>query len=179
MEEYLTHSQCQRVIDWTFDTLGCPELKKMTTLKFNRRFTARLGDAGRKLVEMNTYRYTIRLSSSQLWSRATIKERYETIVHEACHIAQFYKWPKGTDAHGVEWKSLMRACGVKPTRCHTVDRTGLKRKTRRVKVFGCTCGSCPDVTVRRANKMRKMTGTRLFCMRCKETLTLDRVRTKC
>lgn len=47
-----------------------------------------------------------------LWRLLTEEERMETTAHEVCHAVQERHWPNGSsDAHGIEWKSLMKCVG--------------------------------------------------------------------
>lgn len=47
-----------------------------------------------------------------LWRLMNDEERMETVAHEVCHAVQEHHWPNGlSEAHGVEWKSLMRCVG--------------------------------------------------------------------
>jgi len=110
--------------------------------------------------------------SIPLWSRATPKERYETVVHEICHIVANHEAAlKGTttsSAHGWEWKNLMRKCGVKPERCHNVDRTGLKRTGNRVSA-SCGCGA-HNVTPYVAGRIAA--GATYTCRKCHKAIVV-------
>ena len=137
------------------------DLAAEVSISFNDRFTRRLASA-------NYHKRSIRLSTP-LWERATPKERYETVVHEVCHIVCDSTGP-GVSAHGWQWKKAMVVCGVAPERCHSIDRTGLKRTT---KVYTSTC-RCPGegqnariikITLNMAKKIRA--GIRYSCRTCK------------
>jgi SprT protein len=144
----------------------------IVNVEFNNRFTRRLGDARVTQIVPGHYQGTIRLSAP-LWMRATATERFETIVHECCHLVQRYtEMSQGlvrSDSHGKFWQNLMKECGVKPTRCHKVDRTGLKRTVRRVRAY-CACAQGHMITKNRRTKM--MRGHSYSCKRCSETITL-------
>jgi len=47
-----------------------------------------------------------------LWRLLNEEERMETTAHEVCHAVQEHYWPQGlSEAHGVEWRSLMKCVG--------------------------------------------------------------------
>lgn len=110
--------------------------------------------------------------SGALWPRATQEERRETAVHEACHIVAAHeaalKGTKVSSSHGHEWKALMRKCGLKPTRCHNVDRTGLKKSRKEIKA-SCGCGDHP-VTPYVAGRIAA--GCRYTCRKCKRAIVV-------
>ncbi len=138
-------------IRWTLgrlaDALDRPEIAELRVyLEFNNRFTRRMGSA--KWTGPKSGR--VRLSAP-LWPRASETERRETVIHEACHVVQFHIYPRGK-GHGAEWKHLMRLCGVKPERCHHVDRTGIAKKQRRVEA-ACDCGTIKDISIRKAKQI--------------------------
>src|SRR5262249_56661547 len=90
-----------------------PELAKRIELRWNARFTARMGDA-RWFPRKN--QGIIRLSMP-LWPKASPEERVETVIHEACHvIAECLFGPR--QGHGSKWRNLMKRCGYpNATRC--------------------------------------------------------------
>ena len=101
------------------------ELADTITFSFNKRFTKRLGDA-------NPNTRHIRLSTP-LWERASDEQKTEVIVHEVSHIICMHNaWQERKyihDPHGVEWQEIMRRAGYNnPSKYHTINREGLKRK---------------------------------------------------
>jgi len=130
------------IVQLTFEQLGLPDLHKVTAIEFNNRFQNRAGDA--KLTQgynydsvtktggFNRYVGKIRLSS-KYFAVVSEAEKMETIVHEACHIANDYlrytnadwrnnvynfKQEKQTDGHGPGWERLMNNLGYKANRYH-------------------------------------------------------------
>ncbi len=63
------------------------------------------------------------------------QELLPTLVHELCHLAA------GARAgHGPKWKAMLEASGAKPTVCHTLDTSHLRRR-RREWIWRCkSCG---------------------------------------
>lgn len=101
-------------------------------VKWNNRFTNRLGDA--KVVYGNSGR--VRFSSTGLWLRATPEQRREVIYHEVAHILGVLTL-KGKPGHNREWREMMRRFGYAPKRCHSINREGLRRKRqKRRTVYG-------------------------------------------
>jgi SprT protein len=56
-----------------------------------------------------------------------------TPAHEVVHHAAYAKFGMDIDAHGYEWKAMMRKLGLPDTRCHTYDTTNVPTKVGRVK----------------------------------------------
>jgi SprT protein len=124
------------VFDWV--RLACErnevaELAQAIVIEWNRRFTRRLGDA---VFNPITFQSKIRLSIP-LWPRASFQDRYDTVIHEACHVIVWQKFSQLVAPHGPEWRQAMMNCGVEPLRTHDVDRTGLARRQRRFILLDC------------------------------------------
>ena len=116
---------------------GCPELMAKTKFEWNARFKSRGADACyRPAIKVGTIRL-----SMDIWPHFTEKQRYETAVHEAAHIAAAYLYG-GRQGHGPKWKHMMRRMGLQPTRCHNVDTFGLgisKRRSKSQHYYQCGC----------------------------------------
>lgn len=52
----------------------------------------------------------------------------ETIVHELSHILQFVIYPTAKQAHGPEFKSIMRGFGYQPLTYHSMPRPQTQKK---------------------------------------------------
>ena len=91
-------------------------------VEWNTRFTRRMGDA-------NHTKMRVRFSVP-LFERATIEEQENTVFHEMCHIIARELYGSRIKPHGGEWAATMLKAGYKPERCHSVDRTGLKRTNK-------------------------------------------------
>jgi SprT protein len=146
------------------DTLG--RLEDVYGKKFKRPailydLRGRMGGMAR----CNNGVYSIRINREALHKE---RDHYikQTVPHEVAHIAVFQLYPNAK-AHGYEWKRVMRALGLTPSRCHTYELT----PTRRAQRYEATC-SCRtiELTSVRVNRMRK--GTKYFCTTCKGNLTL-------
>ena len=124
--------------------------------EFNASFTARMGDANFELKR-------IRLSSP-LWPRADEQERENTVKHEACHIITRLQYGFRVKSHGREWQIVMRNCGLRATRCHSVDRTGLHRRMTRYPA-SCTCGAVFAVGPKVYRNI-KLYGSNYSCAKC-------------
>lgn len=51
-----------------------------------------------------------------------------TVGHEVVHHAAYAKFGPRIDAHGLEWKAMMRKLGLPDTRCHTYDTSTVPTK---------------------------------------------------
>ena len=57
----------------------------------------------------------------------------DTIPHEVAHLIAYKVF--GDDGHGDGWKSVMRALGLNPSRCHNYDTSKVDGKRSRNSMF--------------------------------------------
>ena len=158
---YDTLQEIKAKVHETFEKLNCPQLIGQIDIYFNKYFTSKMGEAhyGKKYV----------CFSLPLWPRASDADRRNTIVHEACHIAQFHLYGlSGNEAHGWQWQKCMALCGEPANRCHNIDRTGLATKYSKV-MAQCSCGA-KEISSNLATRMKK--GARYSCTRCKSAIVI-------
>ena len=151
-------------IGQTLATLECLELHERIEVRWNARFTSKMGSASYRHLEQ---RHTLQFSVP-LWPRAEPGERRKTVIHETCHIVAYYEAfsvGKKIKPHGPEWQALMRRCGIEPERTHSVSNKGLSTR-RRVEI---TC-SCQTFSVTPYVAGRMAAGATYRCRRCKEDL---------
>jgi SprT protein len=60
-----------------------------------------------------------------IWERATLEQRRETIIHEACHIVAYHLHGLAIKPHGTEWKLAIAKCGIEPVVTHNIDLAGI------------------------------------------------------
>ena len=144
------------------DTLRRVECMGMGPVRWDwsSRFTSRMGDAN---LETNVIRF-----SRPLWPNASVAERRETVVHEACHLAtqELFDDAAWDRDHGPEWRQVMDWAGYPHAEaCHLVSRRGAVAIARGV----CKCRTHE---IRLARARRHMAGRALLrCRRCGEDLT--------
>lgn len=158
-------------IDFACDCNDTPELKHKIDFSFNGRFTRKMGFASYR-----GNRGKIQLSSP-LWPRATAEEQRNTVIHEACHIVAFYIASKQgirIQAHGNEWKNCMIKCNIPPDIYHCIDRTGLKRKTKKYEIVECPRESKCKLSQNRYTKTKK--GCHYKCSTCQVVITSENLR---
>lgn len=116
------------------------------TAKFSGRLTSCMGKVN--------HRSRVVTYSRPLWARASVKQRRETVIHEVAHaIVACHHGREPGVSHGAAWKSQMRKMGVSsPARCHSVDRTGLKRQRSDTIAIRC-CGREHRVTMKRLRRI--------------------------
>ena len=134
-------------------------------IKFTPRFTRKFAEAG---YGIRPLRARIRISP-MIWQRATPKERFETIIHEACHIVAFHLYGVDIKPHGVEWRQAMKNCGVEPMIYHNISLVGINKFYIR---------DCPKedrcfVNKRNLDKLRK--GGLLHCTICGKRIDADSI----
>lgn len=131
--ERLTPEMKTQVAMWVVNTISefgkhTKELLRNITIEWNPRFTRRIADAELD-VRKHPYRVVLRFSPA-LWALLSEHERYETVVHEVCHILDAYfrlqseKWRAQHDKnpHGENWRKLMRYYGVEPAATYKVSK---------------------------------------------------------
>jgi hypothetical protein len=119
MTRRLSHNMKSQAAHWveeTFAALGCPELVKLTTIHW-RHMYRELGAASWTVMRTGEVRsgtdFKIILSV-RLWPYLPARERYETVVHECCHIVDVYLGNVDGNPHGDSWQKFMRKMGCRP-----------------------------------------------------------------
>lgn len=203
MDEFTPHMRHQAA-EWalqTLHTLGRQDLIPALHIEWKIRLTSSMGDAiyiwcdanggdfpsnamwllkkrqySRFLTMDNTILRAVRVRFSiPLWPRATERERYETVVHEICHLVSCHEAMLSGKCkikpHGREWKMAMIRAGVSPRRCHRINSSGLGQKK-----IPCTCG-CGDhfMTPLKAGMILDGFGT-FTCRACGENIAIDKSR---
>ena len=91
----------------------------------------------------------------------------QTVPHEFAHLVTYRKFGRRIKPHGLEWKSVMIAFGVKPARTHSFKVI----PSRRLKRFLYRC-ECPDfsyeLTSIRHNRVQR--GNLYLCKKCQSPL---------
>ena len=93
-----------------------------------------------------------------------------TVPHEVAHIVTRHKYGRNATAHGYEWKSVMRAFGLTPTRCHSYDVSNSAISRRNIEkqfLYKCACRTF-ELTVIRHRRIIK--GAIYTCRKCKTHL---------
>ena len=147
---------------WHLSGLGFNLDPDAVQIEFNNKMTRAIGRAEFKY----PCSYRIKLSAP-LWPRASEADRRNTVIHEACHLIDYYQNKKMD--HGDTWKQLMLACGESANRCHSVDRTGLIRKRKRHE-FRCGCSSSKFIGPVKAKRIKQ--GSLYVCRSCKQNIVL-------
>jgi len=114
----------ERIREWIDFALDCNDvsyLSSMIRVRWNKRFTRKFADAGYGICPP---RGRIRISP-MIWERATLEQRRETIIHEACHIVAYHLHGLAIKPHGAEWRAAMAKCEVEPVRCHNIPLIGI------------------------------------------------------
>lgn len=167
--QLLNLDECRMVLVWAAEQVEYPvEEVERIRLTWNGRFTARFGDAC-------PAKHQIRLSKP-LWPRMPISERHETVVHELCHMAHAYLYPKDFYArdrrtgkrkniHGKVWRDLMNQCGYAGKRTGYVDPTGLVN-SRSIHIK-CGCGFVHALGPKRVKKAKEAAARGHVLYRCK------------
>jgi SprT protein len=87
--------------------------KPMPIIKMNNRLKT---TAGRNFWELRLVDLSV-----ELYNQHPDYFRKDTIPHELAHQVTFDIHGVCRQVHGVEWKAVMRAVGLEPTRCHSME----------------------------------------------------------
>ena len=95
----------------------------------NHRANCRSGlaSSGRKRIE---------LTHAYFDTSGREADRNQTMLHEVAHLVVFRAWPHA-NAHGREWKIVMRAFGAKPDRCSNHSYLHDKREQNAKHKYEC------------------------------------------
>lgn len=166
-------SEVRPLVQATLEKLLGPVHNIVVEIQWRSRFTSRAGDAQYKL---RPYPHGVIRLSLPIWELADNSERYQTVIHETCHIVQKYLWPM-SKAHGYEWQRLMRKCGLEPRRCHNVNTAPLKRRRQGEKfVIRCACREHTLGVVQ--TKWVKDGKKRYRCRLCRQELKYENITQK-
>jgi predicted SprT family Zn-dependent metalloprotease len=152
---------------WTCQTLGVPHFVEMIDVDVNNRLKVTLATASSPFVDgKRTYLLSI---NQELWRRANDEEKRKTLIHEICHLVEFYLHGRVQNikkGHGPIWDNYMRMCGLDPKseRFHNLECSDLRRKQHKW-AAKCPCGSIKTVKTTKARRI--MAGKRYRCVRCR------------
>jgi len=126
------------------------------TIRWNTRMRSRAGSCRpwEGIVELNPH----------LLDKKNGDALESVLVHELCHLAVGYRWPT-SQPHGRKWKGLMKICGFRPERCHSL--TPVKRHLHRRWALYCKCKE-HKVTTLIYNRVSR--GIRYQCVECRGPL---------
>jgi len=158
------------LVKYCCEVCDCPELFSKISIEFNSRFISRLGDASGNFYDG----YKIRLAS-KLWPLVKNDKQWDTVIHEACHIIEAYKYKNWS--HGPKWKMLMKKCGGNPSRCYTAKDVEIfegaiskvKRKKKTVKIQ-CLCEDGCDISLLQFKRAKAGKYSGLRCNTCKKDI---------
>lgn len=156
-------ANCRLWADLALDHHGL-EAGQMSCV-WNWRLKSRMGQCKGRTVRGS--RVVVLEFSPEIFERATPDERNNTAAHEAAHGVVFLlhggiRRGRRWDHHGPVWQRTMLSLGFEPTRCHSVDTTGIGRKTHRLTCLSCqgSLGSCTPA------KAAKLAASRVVRVRC-------------
>ena len=89
-----------------------------------------------KLIADKYSHYEVKFSKPA-FDHIDTEARAITVIHEACHVAAYLRWPSEDVGHGAKWKKLMGECGCRP------DVYGSVVLSLHISV---RCGSCGDLS---------------------------------
>ncbi len=91
------------------------------------------------------------------------EETSQTVGHEACHLYSVLLYGERVQAHGQEWRKVMKDAGFTPKRCHSMELT----PARIVKKFGWVCLDCERVYYVGPRRNASLKRAKLTCNHCR------------
>ena len=88
----------------------------------------------------------------------------QTIPHEIGHLITSRLHGFCVKPHGREWKSVMLAMGLRPTRCHSYDTSNAQVRRERHFTYACACGTVVESA--RSHFKLQRGEIRSVCRRC-------------
>jgi predicted SprT family Zn-dependent metalloprotease len=157
------HHDINAALQLAYEGWGCPQLMDQTKIEWNHRFLRRAADAEyKRFSKQGIIRF-----STKVFPIMPYQEQFNTVVHEAAHIAEAYLFGFMSD-HGERWKKLMVDLGFEPTICHTMNT----RILRSWYVYDCRCGRRWTLTKHRVSRILNSTSA-YQCSSCKKMLPVN------
>jgi predicted SprT family Zn-dependent metalloprotease len=191
------NEEAHELVKWGCERVGMADVADNIILLFNDRMRTTMGRAWTHYGPHQTHispRYIQRLNGQQkpggliafciaIYRDVDAAERRRNILHELAHILANLKLNQGvypglekSAGHRAPWKAMMRQLREKPTRCHSNDISGLRRKQK------CYRMACPDhcgwsMTFPAARRTRRINagrkGSVRTCPKCKAKIHLQ------
>lgn len=114
----MERKEIRRIIRFAIRRSECPELlgRGKIKLEFVDNWTTTLGDAEWFPASSKHDGYGVIRFSTQGFKELPKSKKVELIIHEACHIAADFKFPREKGAHSQQWILLMKNCGFETPR---------------------------------------------------------------
>jgi SprT protein len=144
-------------------------LSNKIEIRFNDRFTR---CAGKAIYNRRFCAYRVEFST-KLFERTSVEDRENTVIHEVAHIIAWIKYGFRVKPHGYEWQSIHRKLGREPSRCHSIDRSDLRRSVAKIQC-GCNCRNFQISKTLYTRRMNKY-GSIGMCRKCKMKVEVKNV----
>ena len=95
----------------------------------------------------------------------------QTVGHELAHLIAHFVYPNLRQAHGAEWKQVMRFIGLTADRCHSYDTENAAVRQKQKFQYKCGCRNEIVLSSVRHNKIVRY-GTVYRCNSCAQPLVL-------
>lgn len=124
-------------------------------------FYEKTGIAGKAYSLLNRIEFNIVLAEENS------EEFKNTITHELAHLIADCIFPNKKQAHGPEFKSIMRDMGADPSTYHKYDVSSVSTKRLKTRyIYTCKCAEPHELTSQ--SHMKSMIYT---CKKCKSNLS--------
>lgn len=107
--------------------------------------------------------------NTDIMANVSSEEFEQTIVHEVAHKINMKLYPASKQAHGPEWKYVMRVLGKAPETYHKFDVSEARKNQIKLFHYNCTCGQVFKLTANLHNKISR--GNNRICLTCRSKIT--------
>lgn len=173
----ITPSDERLLLEMLMNKETCIRLVEEIRIKANNKFRINIPPLDVEFFSKSTtagmaYRSLPKVAFNEVIMRNESDDSFfSTIVHEVVHHVVYRRYPYAKQAHGPEFKYVMRMMGANPSRCHSYKVTGLGIMAKTVKryEYKCVCGVTHLITTTIHNKILKSEIRR--CNTCKNIVS--------
>ena len=149
------HNEIHKIMK---STLGTQYLGN-TTLSFSRNLKGVAGYAYQRRNHIELNEQLFEANEETFFSR--------TIPHECAHLIQHKIYPNAKQAHGPEFRNIMRSLGAETSRCHSMDVSVAYEKP--MYQYKCSCDRVLNLT--KLIHTRIQNGSNRRCKVCKSCIS--------
>ena len=101
---------------------------------------------------------------NEILAKENGKDFMTTVVHEIAHLVTYKVFPNAKQAHGPEFKHVMKSLGHDPRTYHSYDTSSVKRKVTKTRyIYTCSCENKTHELTRQKHEKAEI----LICRICK------------
>lgn len=107
-----------------------------------------------------------RVEFNEVLAKENTESFINTVAHEIAHLVTRANFPNAKQAHGPEFKHVMRTLGYDHSTYHSYDTSSVKRKVTKTRyIYTCACERPLELT-----RQKHEVANTLICKICKSKL---------